>query len=146
MRRVLSYDSESLYEFVGTERRMTFWIESGLDDGIEVRGEDTVIPGTAGRIERNRIRDRHIVEIRGWVRGTGSDPGEDLRDAMEDLRDLFDPTRASADLVVLLGEGTATISCRPLPDTLAGYTDANAIEMSVRFEAIGADWSVEAGS
>lgn len=149
MRRVLTYDSEALYEFVGSERRLTFWVVSGLDDGVEVRGADTVVPGTAGRVERNRVRDRRVVEIQGWVRGTGLDPGLDMREAMEDLRALFLPTRDPAVLVVRLedAESTASIECRPLPETLATYTDAFAIEMNIRFEATGADWSVSlAGS
>lgn len=144
MRRVLSYDGTDLYEFVGDERRMTFWVIHGLDDGIEVRGVDTVIPGTAGRTERNRVRDRHIIEIQGWVRGTGADPGADMREAMETLRALLDPTRSSATLLVQLEDesSTASISCRPLPDTMAEYTDAYAIGMNVLFEAIGDDWTV----
>lgn len=144
MRRVESYGGTDLHTFVSDERRLTFWVVSGLDDGLELRGVDTIIPGTAGRTERNRVRDRRVIEIQGWVRGTGASPGDDLRDAMETLRTLFAPTRASASLVVLLEDAvrTATISCRPLPETMVEYTDNYAIGMNVRFEALGNDWAV----
>ena len=144
MRRVDSYAGTDLSTTVGGHRRLSFWVVSGLDDGMEVRGEDTIIPGAAGRVARDRIRDRRVIEIQGWVQGTGADPGDDMRDAMETLRTLFDPTRSSATLSVLLEDQTrtASISCRPLPETMIEYLDAYAIGMNVRFEAIGNDWTV----
>lgn len=146
-RPVTSYDAVSLNTLVGTERRLTFWLVRGLDDPPEVRGADTTIPGTAGRTPRNRVRDRRTIEIQGWVRGTGATDAlraDDFRDAMEELRALFSPTRAAATLIVGLEDGTrtATITARPLPTAIIGYKPVPAASVSYELEAVGADWVI----
>lgn len=147
IRPATSYDGTGLNTFVGSERRLTFWLVGGLDDGLDVRGEDTVIPSAAGRVARNRVRDRRIIEVDGLVTGTGASEAarmDDFRDAMESLRTLFSPTRAAANLVISLEDGvrTATISCRPLPDRDVRYYPTSAARWALEFEAIGNDWLV----
>lgn len=146
-RPVNSYGGTSLNTVVGTENRLTFWLARGLDEPFLVRGTDTVLPGTAGRTPRNRVRDSGIIEIRGWVRGTGATDAlraDDFRDAMETLRALFAPTNAAATLIVGLEDATrtATISARPLPETIVGYKPVPAASVSYQLEAIGADWVI----
>lgn len=147
IRPATSYAGTALNTFVGTERRLTFWLVGGLDSGLEVRGEDTVIPTAAGRVARNRVRDVRVIEVDGLVTGTGASEAarmDDFRDAMETLRTLFAPTRAAASLVVLLEDGirSATISCRPLPGPQVRYYPTSAARWALAFEAVGTDWVV----
>jgi hypothetical protein len=96
-RPIVTYAGTSLQVLSGSERRITFWLVGGLDDPADVRGEDTVVPALAGRIARNRVRDRRVIEIQGYVRGLGSDDAaraDDFRDIQEVLRALFAPTNA----------------------------------------------------
>lgn len=41
----------------------------GLNESPDVRGVDIVVPGAVGRVARNRIADRMVIELRGIVRG-----------------------------------------------------------------------------
>ena len=146
-RPVDSYDGTSLVTLVGTERRLTFWLASGLDDGLAVRGVDTVIPGSAGEVERVRIAGARIIEIQGWVRGLGADDAaraDDFRDAMETLRTLFSPTRTAATLIVGLEDAvrTATIAARPLPDPIIAYKPVPAASVSVQLKAVDPVWVI----
>lgn len=146
-RSVTTYGATSLNTFTGASPRLLFWLTRGLDDSPDVRGEDTVIPGTAGRTARNRVRDRRIIEIEGYVIGVGATDAlqtDDFRDAMETLRTLFSPTAAAANLVVLLEDGvrSATISCRTV-DMLVDYEGLTVgARVNVELEAIGSDWSI----
>ena len=69
-------------------------VVSGLNDGLTVRGEDTVIPAMTGRVPRNRKRDMRTVLLAGFLQGIGSGEDgrlaayQDLRDEMEALFDL----------------------------------------------------------
>ena len=47
-------------------------IVRGLNESPEVRGIDTIVPGLAGRIARNRKADRLVIELRGHVMGAGT--------------------------------------------------------------------------
>lgn len=65
----LTFDGNDIQK---SDISMHFDIEQGLNDGLEVRGEDSVVPGAAGRVFRNRERDvRHLV-LRGILQGTGA--------------------------------------------------------------------------
>lgn len=146
-RSVSTYDSVDLTTISTTAPRLQFWLVSGLDDGLDIRGRDTVIPGTAGRTARNRLRDRRVIEIEGFVAGVGATDAiqtDDFRDAMEAMRTLFLPTRSAANLVVLLEDlvRSATISCRPLPTMQIRYVSSVAASMSIELEAIGSDWAL----
>lgn len=48
-------------------------IYRGLNEVPSVRGIDTVVPGLAGRIARNRVVGVLAIELRGMVRGTGNE-------------------------------------------------------------------------
>jgi len=150
LRPIQSYDAVDLTTVVGSVRRLTFWLESGLDGGLDVRGVDKVIPRRAGRLARDRVADLRTPVIKGWVRGVGADDderGEDFRDAMNDLLGaLFLPTRAFADLVVgPLEDGvrTATIAARPLPGPIVEYKPVPAATVTVRFEAVSPFWTFD---
>lgn len=146
-RAVNTYDGTDLTTISTTAPRLQFWLVSGLDDGLDVRGKDNIIPSAAGRTARNRVRDRRVIEIAGFVGGVGADAAaqtDDFRDAMEVLRALFVPTRAAASLVVLLEDATrtATISCRPLPTIRTQYVSNVAALLSIELEAVGSDWVI----
>lgn len=145
-RSVTSYGATSLNTFSGAQPRLIFQVVRGLDDSPEVRGKDTVIPGTAGRTARDRVRDVRRIELDGWVFGVGSTDSaqtDDFRDAMETLRTLFDPTASAATLTVALEDGvrSATISCRPV-NMLVNYEGlSTGARVNVVLEAIGSDWT-----
>ena len=146
VRPVESFSGSDLNTISGSTPRLTFWLVRGLDELPEVRGLDTVIPGAAGRVARNRIRDIRTIEIQGHIAGVGSTAAaqtDDFRDAMETLRALFDPTAAAATLVVGLEDGTrsASINCRPV-NSMTRYVSDVGAEMNVELEAIGSDWSI----
>lgn len=146
-RSVTTFAGTSLNTLSSTAPRLTFWLVRGLDDSFEVRGKDTVIPGTAGRTARTRVRDRRVIEIEGFVAGVGASAAaqtDDFRDAMETLRALFAPTASAASLVVGLEDGvrSATITARPVNMVVAEYVGDVACRLNVELEAIGADWVI----
>lgn len=141
-----TYDSVPLEVVESGQPRYLIGLVRGLDESPEVRGSDTIIPGTAGRIERNRVRDRRVIELRGWVMGTGvseSAQRADMRTAFEELRTLFDPTRSAATLSIELEDGgTATISARPINLVTDEPVVATRREVSIELEAVDADWVI----
>jgi hypothetical protein len=123
-------------------------IKSGLVGGVSVRGTDTVVPGLAGRIVRNRKRDRRVIELRGFVTGNAGSTSESsqrssFRDKWQALEAIFDVSAAApANLVATLEDGTtATIACRTL-DILPGDQPVPTFqEVSVELESVVPDWS-----
>lgn len=145
LRPVNSYDGTSLVT-VTASYELTFWLLSGLDSGLEVRGVDTVIPGATGRTPRNRVADRRVIEIQGWVKGLGATDalrGAGFRSAMEVLRTLFSSTRSAATLVVGVEDNTSTksISARPLPDVGIDYRRVPAAIVNINLEAVSPTWT-----
>ncbi len=63
----------------------------GLNDGLEVRGVDTVIPSAVGRVPRNRKADIRHIQLVGWLQPVGATNAlresayQVLRDEMEAL-------------------------------------------------------------
>ena len=117
----------------------------GLSDVPAVRGTDTVVPGLAGRIPRNRVADHLTIELRGFVAGTGSTDADcqaSHRGLVNDIRALFDPTAAPADLVAALEDAsTATIAARTLNivwDHLAPSTS----RISIELDSVAPDWTI----
>jgi hypothetical protein len=114
-------------------------IVRGLDELPEVRGKDTVIPGLAGRMYRNRVVDRLPVELRGMVVGNGVDEAaqrSDLRTNMDFTRALFDPTLAPGDLVATLENGALrTIVARPL-NLLKQQRVPTMYDLSIELESV----------
>jgi hypothetical protein len=119
-------------------------IVRGLNEVAEVRGQDTIIPGTAGRTARNRIADRRAIELRGWVFGAGATDAlqrASFRDTIQALQTLFSPTAAAGNLVATLEDGTtATISARSLNMVFSG-DDPSFRYLSVELESIAPNWS-----
>lgn len=115
---------------------------------VAVRGIDTVVPGLAGRIARNRIGDTWRIPLVGYVSGTGS--GETaLRSSFASLRAtmaaLFDPTDDPGALVATLEDGsTMTIQARTLPTALWENIVPSMARVSLELEAVE-DW-VASGS
>lgn len=144
-----TYDGTPLESVSGGLVRMAIGLVRGLDDSPEVRGDDTTIPGTAGRVPRNRVWDHRTIELEGFIGGVGvseSAQRADMRSLLEDLRTLFDPTRSPATLSIELEHGgTATISARPLnmlcPATVASVRE----RISIALEAVEDDWEVTPG-
>jgi hypothetical protein len=104
------------------------------------------VPGLAGRVPRNRVKDRRLLEVEGEVMGVGSTEAARLADfesARATLAGLFDPSLAAGALVVTLqGGGTATISARTLPETIEGDDSLPGYRrVSYRLEATSPDWS-----
>lgn len=136
----LTYDSVSLQT-----DRLFFDIYSGFNELPEVRGEDDVVPGKAGRYRRNRVDDRLIIELRGWVRGVGGTAVErqqDFRASVAVIQGMFDPTGGPGTLAVLspylgLPSGSQSISVYPM--TMLGGEQHNTMSFmrfSVELEAV----------
>lgn len=97
-------------------------IAVGFDETPTVRGDDTVIPGLAGRIPGNRVADELSILLAGNVRGDLEDgsPMTELerrtsyRVNVLALQAAFDPTLRG--VIDVLGEDgyTYTIAARPL--------------------------------
>lgn len=95
-------------------------IVSGYFEPALVSGEDDVVPGASGRQEMPRRKDRRVVRLEGWVKGTGATLA--LRQAsfhtsMLALMVIMDRTTASGNLIVTatymgLAAGTKTLSCK----------------------------------
>jgi hypothetical protein len=115
---VLSYDGTPLTESVDGMPRLVSRLVRGLDTAPEVRGQDTVIPGAPGRVPRERIFDRRVIELEVQVLGIGATEAEqraDTRAALDALGSLFAPTRDPASLVVEVEDGsTRSIDARPV--------------------------------
>lgn len=125
-------------------------IIEGLGEGPTYRGTDTIVPAATGRTRRNRVKDQLIIELRGWVCGTGVDEAamrSDFATNRKALLDLFDPTLGDQDLVAMLEDGsTATIAAmRRSPIVYSQVVPAYA-GVSIELEAVE-DWDHEpAGS
>jgi hypothetical protein len=48
----------------------------GFGESAQVRGQDVVIPGLAGRTAMSRVKDAYRFTLEGYVIGTGGDPDE----------------------------------------------------------------------
>lgn len=147
IRAVESFAGTDLNTMSGSSPRLTFWIESGLDDGLAVRGTDTVVPGATGRTARDRKADRRLITVFGIIAGVGSTAAaqtDDFRDAMQVITALFNPTTAPASLVVAFEDGvrSATISARALPDPDIVYVGDVLAEVAYDMEAISPTWAI----
>lgn len=122
-----------------------FEIESGLHDGLEVRGRDTVVPALAGRIVRNRVADRRVIQLRGFIRGEGADAdaqGEAFRAMAQEMEALFDQTADPDDLVATLEDGTSlTIAARTLEIHFMPQTVPILQRIEVDLESVAPNWT-----
>lgn len=117
----------------------------GVDEPVEVRGEDTIVPALAGRIPRNRVGDRLVIELTGWVQGTGAT--EDLRLASfrnlsDELRLLFDPRDAPGTLAGTTWDGaTREIEARSNGMRWGPHNVFGVRQLIVVMESVDPDWS-----
>lgn len=112
----------------------------GYAEVPEVRGSDTIIPSSAGRVFRNREMDRIPIELEGWIQGVGNsedDRLESFAGLVHELKVLFDPTNDPDTLSGVNYAGdTMTIEARPLalrwgPEDIPGLR-----ELTVLMEAV----------
>jgi len=128
--------------------KVYFDVYSGLAEHPEVRGQDDIIPGLAGRYRRNRIDDRLIVELRGHIRGVGATKtarAADFRASVVAVKAALDPTGSGGTLAVLtpylgLPSGSQSIVGYPLSPGLLGGPLENYMSFSrfsIEIEAVG---------
>ena len=118
-------------------------IVHGLNEVPSVRGVDTIVPGLAGRIARNRVTDVLLIELQGLVAGLGTDEAaqrEDFRDLVATFRALFDPTVIAALVATLEDGGTSTIAARTLNIIWEQIVPSMA-RVNIQLEAVS-DWVV----
>lgn len=109
---VLTYRSTEIRDLA--TRRCWFSIESGWHDGVEVRGDDWVIPGKSGQTEGTRRDHVRIIRLRGIVVGTDE---ANWKAVCATLEGIFDPQLTAGALVVTapykgLAAGTRTINAK----------------------------------
>lgn len=78
-------------------------VHKGYAEPADVRGEDGIILGAAGRFVRPRVKDHRIIELRGWVQGTGAtltDQQQSWRTNTDALMALLDMTLSPGSLVL----------------------------------------------
>lgn len=130
----------------------------GFDGVAEVRGTDIVIPGRPGMTPLSRVAHRRLIDLRGWVTGSGAGfsggstaaetEREDYRANIVIFQALFAPTDAAKSLVVTapylgLASGSKTISARFL-NAIWGDPIGDVFRpVSVQLEAVGnpPDWA-----
>lgn len=120
-------------------------VVSGLNDGLRVRGSDTVIPGARGRVVRNRIADARDIVLAGVLQGTGTTEADRLADYQairDELEGVFDP---EGDPVAIAGEAldgsTRTIDAR----TISIVWNEGVLGMgnlAITMESVDPDWVV----
>lgn len=113
----------------------------GLVEVVDVRGVDLIVPSRSGQIVRNRVSHRLGVELRGWMRGSGSTEALQRSDFAANraaFRTLFDPTLDPGPLVATLETGsTQSISARTL-NVVVEQIVPTFVRLSVELESVGA--------
>lgn len=123
---------------------MHFTIHRGFDDVPEVRGKDDVAPALAGRVVRNRVADRLIIELRGVILGSGATEDaarQNYRATVNSLKNVLDRTLPPGDLVVYaptmgLASGTATISVRHVNSVWGDWVAGLHRKVSIELECV----------
>jgi hypothetical protein len=140
---VLTYRATELRDLA--VRRCWFGIESGWHDGVEVRGEDWVIPAKAGQTEGARKDHVRVIRLRGLVLGTDE---ANWKAVCAELETIFDPALTSGSLVVTtpykgLAAGTRTISAKTVNYRTVERVPNHVTEYDVTLHAIGdpPDWT-----
>ena len=144
-----TYDGTSLVQVTSSVPRVVIGLVGGLDDSPEVRGDDTTIPGAAGKVPRDRVWDHRTIELEGFIAGVGAThaaQAADIRSLLETLRTLFATTRSPATLSIELEDGgSATISARPLNMLCPASVDTVRATVNIQLLAVEADWDVTLG-
>jgi hypothetical protein len=143
-----TYDGTPLLAFASGRLRLIIRLIRGLDESPTVRGEDTVVPGTPGKVPRARVWESRTIELEGEIIGTGADLAAELADiraALESFRSLFDPTDDPKVLVIELEDGgTATISARTVNLALSDDVEIGPTwrRVNIELEAVEGDWVI----
>jgi hypothetical protein len=124
-------------------------IVAGLNDGLDVRGQDTVIPTATGRTPRTRKGDvRHIL-LAGVLQGTGSTEAVRLaswQNLRDELEAVFDPTADPATLVGMANDGTwRSIEARTVAIVWNPSTVFGVGELSISLDAADPTWEITGG-
>lgn len=129
-----------------------FDITKGLNDGLAVRGEDTVVPGLDGQIPRNRKRDHREIELLGRLMGVGTTLEQQLADLQASLDELEEAFAADGSPAVLSGVArdgsTRTILARVISGGfVVGPEEAPGTRaVSVALTSVVPDWTIVEGS
>jgi hypothetical protein len=94
-------------------------ISEGLNDGLRVRGKDTVVPSLAGNMPRNRVADVRDIRLTGWAQGGGATEVERLaawQALRDELEELFTTVGEAVDRIqtlegIALDGSTRSIDC-----------------------------------
>ena len=143
----LTFDGTDIHDRAGIFLDIT----SGFDDVAEVRGTDVIVPGRAGRTPLSRVKDRRLIELTGYVLGTGATlvlQQQAYRAKIVILQALIAPTGAAKSLVVTtpymgLPSGSKTISARYLNAIWDVVVAEYFCRVSIQLEAVGnpPDWA-----
>lgn len=119
-------------------------IYSGLNERVDVRGVDRVVPGSAGQVAYNRRGHRRGIGLRGFVRGSGANEDvqrDDFRANVDVYDSLFDPTLDPGALVLTLEDGTTrSIDARTLPGDIWDQKLPTFASVDVKLESVDPDW------
>lgn len=123
-----------------------FWIPA------EVRGKDWVVPRLDGQIEGNRRKDKLILPLAGFIRGSGSTSAarrEDFLTNVTTAMAVLDPSLASGTLTLsqgYLGLGTgaeATIQARVRDAAPGKMQSGQAFQLwTFELEALTPEWTL----
>jgi hypothetical protein len=118
----------------------------GLAEQPTFRGSDSIIPGTAGRTRRSRVADVLTIELRGWVRGSGSTEAlqrSDFAANRATLRALFAPSAGDQSLVATLETGqTATILAAGAGRDVWDQIVPSFATVSIELESVAPAWTI----
>jgi len=144
----LTYDAQDIQNF-GAGR--FFEITLGLNEAPEARGKDSLVPGLDGQVPRNRRPHKLDILLKGMVWGRPAEPATTAeyraayRVNARAIRTLFYPSRAEADLVATLEDGsTWTIAARPngSPIWVEDVPSEHA-SVSVAMYSVAPDWTID---
>lgn len=124
-------------------------IVEGLNNGLDVRGKDTVIPSAAGQTPRTRKADvRHIL-LAGILQGTGATEATRLA-SWQNLRDeveaLFDVVAMPGTLRGMARDGTwRTITARTTSIIWNPAPVLGVDELAIALDSTDPDWEITGG-
>jgi hypothetical protein len=138
----LTYDGTDIQDLEGIFLEI---IRGAPGEPAEIRGRDDVALGRDGRVARNRRKDRRVIELVGWVKGTGATEATQRGDYWDNritLEGVFDST-ATAVLSATLPSGDVyTISCRLNPPILYNQVVPAYATVSLELESVDPDWTL----
>lgn len=110
----------------------------------EVRGRNDIALGRDGQVVRNKRVNLRIVELVGWIKGTGATEAtqrSDYWDNRLDFEALFSAVDVD-DLVATLPNGESyTLSCRLRPPVLFRQIAPAYATLSLELESVDPDWT-----